>query len=72
MHMLSVKTGDYFTRNTLIYHVWHDEVPDASHDKKLTKLVSRLNKKIMFETDCAIPPIENSYALGYRLAIVEY
>ncbi len=72
IQLLSTTPGEYCIRNTLIYHVWHDEIPDASHDKKLTKLVSRLNKKIMFETDCAIPPIENSYALGYRLAIVEY
>ena len=69
MHMLSSKAGDYFLRNTLIYHVWHDEMPDESHDKKLTKLVSRLNKKIMLETDCATAVIENSYALGYRLTI---
>ncbi len=71
MHMISSKPGDYFLRNTLIYHVWHDEVPDASHDKKLTKLVSRLNRKIMLETGSATAPIENSYALGYRLTKVE-
>ena len=40
---------------------------DASHDKKLTKLVSRLNKKIMIEIGSIPALIENSYALGYRL-----
>ena len=25
MHILSTKAGDYFIRNTIIYHVWHDE-----------------------------------------------
>ncbi|WP_415406499.1 response regulator transcription factor [Sulfurovum sp. CS9] len=71
IELLSTTLGDYCIRNTLIYHVWHDEIPDASHDKKLTKLVSRLNKKIMIETDCTTALIENSYALGYRLAIAE-
>ncbi len=67
IQLLSTIPGDYFIRNTLIYHVWHDEIPDASHDKKLTKLVSRLNRKIMLETGSSTALIENSYALGYRL-----
>lgn len=69
IELLSTTPGDYCIRNTLIYHIWHDEIPDVSHDKKLTKLVSRLNKKMMLETDCSTALIENSYALGYRLAI---
>ncbi len=71
MHMLSSKPGDYFIHDTLIYHVWCDEIPDESHDTKLTKLVSRLNKKIMLETGSGTALIENSYALGYRLCIVK-
>ncbi len=67
MQLLCMTPGDYCIRNTLIYHVWHDEIPDASHDKKLTKLVSRLNRKIILETGSATALIENSYALGYRL-----
>ena len=67
MQLLCMTPGDYCIRNTLIYHVWHDEIADASHDKKLTKLVSRLNKKIMLETGSGTALIENSYALGYRL-----
>ena len=71
MQLLGTTPGEYFIRDTLIYHVWHDEVPDASHDKKLTKLISRVNKKIMLETGSATALIENSYALGYRLTIAE-
>ncbi len=71
LQMLSETPGDYFLRNTLIYHVWHDEIPDASHDRKLTKLVSRLNRKIMLETGSSTALIENSYALGYRLTMTE-
>jgi len=69
MYMLSTKPGDYFIRDTLIYYVWHDEIPDESHDLKLTKLVSRLNRKIMLEIDSTEVLIENSYALGYRLRL---
>ncbi len=67
MEILSMTPGDYCMRDTLIYHVWCDQIPDESHDTKLTKLVSRLNRKIMFETGSSIALIENSYALGYRL-----
>ncbi|RLA70301.1 MAG: hypothetical protein DRG09_03560 [Epsilonproteobacteria bacterium] len=67
IQLLCMTLGDYCLRNTLIYHVWHDEIPDTSHDKKLTKLVSRLNKKIMLETGSEAVLIENSYAFGYRL-----
>ena len=63
--------GDDCVRDTLIFHVWHDEIPDVSHDKKLTKLVSRVNKKVMLHTASAVPFIENSYAFGYRLVIEE-
>ena len=67
IELLCKTPGDHFTRDTLIYHVWDDEIPDESHDRKLTKLVSRVNKKIMLETDSATALIENSYGLGYRL-----
>ena len=67
LQLLGTKPGDYFLRDTLIYQVWHDEIPDASHDTKLTKLVSRLNRKIMLETGSDVTLIKSSYALGYRL-----
>ena len=71
IELLAKTPGDYFMRDIIIYHVWPDEIPDASHDRKLTKLISRLNKKIMLETDCVTALIENSYALGYRVIIEE-
>jgi DNA-binding response OmpR family regulator len=71
IELLAKSPGDYFMRDTLIYHVWPDEIPDESHDTKLTKLVSRLNRKIMLETDSATMLIENSYALGYRLTLTK-
>ncbi len=71
MEILSKRAGDYSLRDVLIYHVWKDEVPDVSHEKKLNKLVSRLNQKIMLETATSTVIIENSYALGYRLVVTE-
>jgi DNA-binding response OmpR family regulator len=71
IELLAKTPGDYFMRDTIIYHVWPDEIPDVSHDRKLTKLISRLNKKIMLETDSATVLIENSYALGYRLTLIK-
>ena len=71
IQLLSTKPGDYFLRDTLIYHVWHDEIPDESHDTKLTKLVSRLNRKVMLETCSDTALIESSYASGYKLTRAE-
>ena len=71
IELLTKTSGNYFMRDTIIYHVWPEEIPDASHDRKLTKLISRLNKKIMMETGSTLTLIENSYALGYRLTIEE-
>ena len=71
IELLAKTPGDYFIRDIIVYHVWSDEIPDASHDRKLTKLISRLNKKIMMETGSTLTLIENSYALGYRLTIEE-
>ncbi len=59
--------GEYFIHDTLILHVWDDEIPDASHDNKLQQLVYRLNKKINTLINSDTPLIENSYALGYRI-----
>ena len=67
MEFLCSSIGKYFTHDTLIFHVWDDEIPDASHDNKLHQLVYRLNKKISEVANSHTPLIENSYTLGYRI-----
>lgn len=67
MKLLGDNAGRYVTRDTIILYVWHDEIPDDSHDKKLTQLIYRLNKKIAGVLDSDFILIENSYAYGYRI-----
>ena len=67
MEFLCSSTGEYYIHDTLILHVWDDEIPDASHDNKLHQLVYRFNKKINGVTKSDTPLIENSYTLGYRV-----
>jgi DNA-binding response OmpR family regulator len=57
----------YVRNETLIYHIWDDEIPDESHDNKLIQLIYRINKKISSETGSKEKFIENSYTLGYRI-----
>lgn len=67
MEILGSSAGKYFSQDTLIMHVWHDEIPDHTHDNKLIQLVYRLNKKIILYVSCTTLPIENSYMLGYKI-----
>ncbi len=67
MTYLGSNAGNYFLRDSIILYVWHDEVPNASHDNKLIQLVYRVNAKVSSHTGVTSPLIENSYALGYRL-----
>ncbi len=69
MQHLANKAGNYFLRDDLIISIWHDEIPNESHDNKLIQLVYRVNAKISSHADANIQPIENSYALGYRLTL---
>lgn len=61
--------GDYLSRDTLIFSIWSDEMPDSSHDHKLTQLIYRFNKKITQHTNSTMLLVENSYQLGYKLSI---
>jgi DNA-binding response OmpR family regulator len=65
--VLAQNTDHYLPNDALIYHIWHDEIPDESHDNKLIQLIYRLNRKIDEQTDYRDKLIENSYTLGYRI-----
>lgn len=65
MELLSNSLGRYFMHDTLILHIWNDEIPDASHDNKLYQIVYRLNRKINAVTNSETQLIRNSYKLGY-------
>jgi len=67
MQLLTHTLGMYVTHDELIIHIWHDEIPDHSHDNKLIQLIYRFNKKIMQHLSSPAHLIENSYTLGYRL-----
>ncbi len=67
LQLLSQNLGTYVSHNELIIHIWHDEIPDHSHDNKLIQLIYRFNKKIMQNISSPAHLIENSYTLGYRL-----
>jgi len=65
--VLAQNINHYLSNDALIYHIWHDEIPDDSHDNKLIQLIYRLNKKIDEQTHYRDKLIENSYTLGYRI-----
>ncbi len=67
LDLLGRKAGSFFSRNSIILHVWSDEIHDETHDHKLTQLIYRLNTKISTVLDEREPLIENSYAYGYRI-----
>lgn len=69
LQCLGSNAGNYFLRDTIILSVWHDEVPNTSHDNKLIQLVYRVNAKVSSYTGTTVQLIENSYALGYRLVL---
>lgn len=66
---LGTAAGNYFLRDDIILSVWHDEIPDNTHDNKLIQLVYRVNAKIALNSDSNTPLIENSYSLGYKLTL---
>lgn len=69
VQLLGKNTGNYVSKDTLIFSVWNDEIPNDSHDNKLIQLVYRVNAKIASHTSSSVQFIENSYALGYKLAL---
>ncbi|MEA3372439.1 MAG: response regulator transcription factor [Campylobacterota bacterium] len=70
MELLGSNPGNYVSRHNIVLYVWSDEVPDETHDHKVTQLVYRLNAKIAARGDHNEPFIENGYARGYRLKTV--
>jgi len=66
---LGKNAGNYVSKDTLIFSVWSDEIPNDSHNNKLIQLVYRVNAKIASHTNSSVQFIENSYALGYKLAL---
>ena len=71
IEILSQNINKYVSNDSLIYHIWNDEIPDNSHDNKLIQLIYRLNKKLYEETDYTEKIVENSYTLGYRILYLD-
>ena len=67
IEILTENINKYVSNDSLIYHIWDNEIPDDSHDNKLIQLIYRLNKKLYEETDYNEKIVENSYTLGYRI-----
>ncbi len=67
LQLLTYNLGTYVSHDELIIHIWHDEIPDHSHNNKLIQLIYRFNKKMMHYFSSPRHLIENSYTLGYRL-----
>jgi DNA-binding response OmpR family regulator len=67
LQLLTNNIGKYVSHDELIIHIWHNEIPDHSHDNKLIQLIYRFNKKIIQNLFSPTHLIENSYTLGYRL-----
>jgi len=71
IEILAQNINKYVSNDSLIYHIWNDEIPDNSHDNKLIQLIYRLNKKLYEETDYSEKVVENSYTLGYRILYLD-
>ncbi len=67
LQLLNNRIEEYLSNDDLIINIWHEEIPDHSHNNKLIQLVYRLNKKIMQYLPSCPHLIENSYTLGYRI-----
>jgi len=67
MQHLCRTPGRYISHDELILHIWNDEMPNFSHNKKLVQLIYRLNKKLSEIVQENIHIIENSYTHGYRI-----
>jgi len=57
----------FIQNNSMIYHIWENELPDNTHDNKLIQLIYRINKKLQEYLNEDDKLIENSYTLGYRI-----
>jgi DNA-binding response OmpR family regulator len=71
MKYLGNNPENYFLKDDLIIAIWHNEVPNESHDNKLIQLVYRVNAKVSLSTNSNIQLIKNSYAYGYKLALLK-
>ncbi len=68
LQILTKYIGKYVSHDELILHIWHDDIPDHSHDNKLIQLIYRFNKKLTQQFSLDTHLIENSYTLGYRIS----
>ncbi len=71
LDVLCSEVGKFISHDEIIYRVWNDEMPDYRHNKKLTQLVYRLNKKIATSVSPEVQLVENGYSLGYRVTLPE-
>jgi DNA-binding response OmpR family regulator len=67
LQLLIKHMGKYVSHDELILHIWHDDIPDHSHDNKLIQLIYRFNRKLTQQLSLKTHLIENSYTLGYRI-----
>jgi DNA-binding response OmpR family regulator len=67
LQILTKHIDNYVSHDELIIHIWHDDIPDHSHDNKLIQLIYRFNKKLAQQLPMETHLIENSYTLGYRI-----
>ncbi|MCF6206781.1 MAG: response regulator transcription factor [Sulfurovum sp.] len=69
LDILCKKPGNIIQHDTLILHIWEDNIPDHTYTNKLTQLIYRLNKKVSEYLPTGVNLIENSYTMGYRVNI---
>jgi DNA-binding response OmpR family regulator len=67
IELLIENINQFIQNDSMIYHIWDNEVPDNSHDNKLIQLIYRINKKLQKYLGEEDKFIENSYTLGYRI-----
>jgi len=65
--LLMNNINKFIDNNSMIYHIWENEIPNNSHDNKLIQLIYRINKKLQPYLESDKKFIENSYTLGYRI-----
>jgi len=67
IELLIENINQFIQNDSMIYHIWENELPDNSHDNKLIQLIYRINKKLQKYLGEEDKFIENSYTLGYRI-----
>jgi len=67
IELLIENLNQFIQNDSMIYHIWENELPDNSHDNKLIQLIYRINKKLQKYLGDEDKFIENSYTLGYRI-----